>query len=203
MTDEVKKDDATTETPKEEVKEEAAPAEAPKEKAKVEEKKEKTPAEAKPEAVDNSKAAKPEAADDSAKDSAQAEAPKKEVEISADQKKFIDQIEKMTVLELHQLVKVMEKKFDVSAQAVAVAGPAAAGAEEAEEKDSFTVELTEVGASKIGVIKAVKSALGLGLKEAKDLVDDAPSVLKEGAKREEAEELKAAIEEAGGSVELK
>jgi large subunit ribosomal protein L7/L12 len=183
MTDEVKKDDAATEAPAEEKKDEATPAEAPKEEAKVEEKKE----EAAP-AVEE----KP------------AEAPKeeKEVEMTADQKKLIDQIEKMSVLELHQLVKVMEEKFDVSAQAVAVAGPAAGG-EEAEEKDDFTVELTDAGASKIGVIKAVKNALGLGLKEAKDLVDGAPSVLKEGAKKEEAEELKAAIEEAGGKVELK
>jgi large subunit ribosomal protein L7/L12 len=178
------------------------------------------------------KDAKPEAVDNSATDSAQAEAPaeettapaaeeakveekkeeapakeepkeeEKEVEMNAEQKKFIDQIEKMTVLELHQLVKVMEKKFDVSAQAVAVAGPAAAG-EAAEEQDAFTVELTDAGASKIGVIKAVKNALGLGLKEAKDLVDGAPSELKAGVKKEEAEELKAAIEEAGGSVELK
>lgn len=179
MTDEVKKDDAAT--PAEEVKEEVS--------APVEEKKE-APAEAPKEEK---------------KEEAPKEEPKeeeKEVEMSAEQKKFIDQIEKMTVLELHQLVKVMEKKFDVSAQAVAVAGPAAAG-EAAEEQDSFTVELTEVGASKIGVIKAVKNALGLGLKEAKDLVDGAPSVLKEGVKKDEAEELKAALEEAGGTVELK
>ena len=126
----------------------------------------------------------------------------KEVEMTADQKKIVDQIEGMTVLELHQLVKVLEEKFGVSAQAVAVAGPAADGGA-AEEKDEFTVELTDAGASKIGVIKAVKGALGLGLKEAKDLVDGAPAVLKEGVKKEEAEELKAAVEEAGGSVELK
>lgn len=143
-----------------------------------------------------------------AKSEAKDEAPVKEeekeveVEMTADQKKIVDQVEKMTVLELHQLVKVLEKKFDVSAQAVAVAGPATSGDAE-EEKNEFTVELTDVGPSKIGVIKAIKSMLGLGLKEAKDLVDDAPSVLKEGVKKEEAEELKAAIVEAGGSVELK
>ena len=126
----------------------------------------------------------------------------KEVEMTADQKKIVDQIEKMSVLELHQLVKVLEEKFDVSAQAVAVAGPAAGG-DDAEEKTEFNVELTEVGASKIGVIKAVKNALGLGLKEAKDLVDGAPSMLKEGVKKEDAEAMKAAVEEAGGKVELK
>lgn len=133
---------------------------------------------------------------------APAEEPK-EVEMTADQKKIVDQIENMTVLELHQLVKVLEEKFDVSAQAVAVAGPAAGGDAGAEEKDEFTVELTDAGSSKIGVIKAVKGALGLGLKEAKDLVDGAPAVLKEGVKKEEAEELKSAVEEAGGKVELK
>ena len=98
----------------------------------------------------------------------------------------------------------LEKKFGVSAQAVAVAGPAnSTDAEDAEEQSSFNVELKAAGDSKIGVIKAVKAALGLGLKEAKDLVDGVPSMLKEGMKKEEAEELKKAIEEAGGSVELK
>jgi len=137
-----------------------------------------------------------------------AEAPKEEVkeeapvEIPAEFKDLIEKIEKMTVMELNSLVKVLEKKFGVSAQAVAVAGPAAGG-EAAEEKDSFTVELKSGGDSKINVIKAVKAALNLGLKEAKDLVDGAPSVLKEGVKKDEAEALKKAVEEAGGSVELK
>ena len=108
----------------------------------------------------------------------------------------------MSVLELHELVKVLEKKFGVSAAAVAVAAPAAGGAEE-EAKSSFTVELTDGGAQKIAVIKAVKEALGLGLKEAKDLVDGVPSVLKENAPKEEAEALKAKVEEAGGKVTLK
>ena len=129
---------------------------------------------------------------------------KAEVKMTADQKKLIDQIEKMTVLELHKLVKVMEEKFGVSAQAVAVAAPEGGGGDDAvEEQDSFTVHLTDVGAQKIQVIKALKEMLGLGLKEAKDLTDDAPSLLKEGVKKAEAEEMKAKIEAAGGKAELK
>lgn len=124
------------------------------------------------------------------------------IETPAEFKTVVEAIEKMTVLELHELVKFLEKKFGVSAAAVAVAGPAAGG-EAAEEKDSFNVELTDAGSAKIAVIKAVKGALGLGLKEAKDLVDGAPAMLKEGMKKEEAEELKKQIEEAGGKVELK
>lgn len=108
----------------------------------------------------------------------------------------------MSVLDLHELVKHLEEKFGVSAAAVAVAAPAAGGAA-AEEKSSFNVELTDGGATKIAVIKAVKEALGLGLKEAKDLVDAAPSMLKEGMKKEDAETLKKAIEAAGGKVTLK
>lgn len=123
------------------------------------------------------------------------------VEIPAKFKDLVEKIENMTVLDLHELVKLLEAKFGVSAAAVAVAGPAAAGA--VEEKDSFTVELTSAGESKIGVMKVVKEALGLGLKEAKDLVDGAPGVLKDGVKKEEAEALKKAIEEAGGTVTLK
>ena len=124
------------------------------------------------------------------------------VETPAEFKTVVEAIEKMTVIELHELVKFLEEKFGVSAAAVAVAGPAAAGPA-AEEKDSFNVELTDAGATKIAVIKAVKEALALGLKEAKDLVDAAPSMLKEGMKKEEAEALKKKIEEAGGKVELK
>ena len=123
------------------------------------------------------------------------------VEIPAQFKALVEQVEKMTVLELHELVKVLEKKFGVSAQAVAVAGPAAAAADD--EPSTFTVELTEAGAQKIAVIKAVKEILGLGLKEAKDMVDAAPSVVKEGLKKEDAETLKAKLEEAGAKVTLK
>jgi large subunit ribosomal protein L7/L12 len=117
---------------------------------------------------------------------------------------IVKKIEEMSVLDLHELVKILEEKFGVSAAAVAVAGPATAGAgEEAEVKDTFTVELTSAGEAKIAVMKVVKEALGLGLKEAKDLVDGAPSVLKDGVKKEEAEEIKKKIETAGGKVTLK
>lgn len=124
------------------------------------------------------------------------------VETPAQFKSVVDAIEKMSVLELHELVKFLEKKFGVSAAAVAVAGPAAAGPA-AEEKSAFTVHLADAGAQKIAVIKVVKEALGLGLKEAKDLVDAAPAVLKEGVKKEDAEALKKQLEEAGAKVELK
>lgn len=133
-----------------------------------------------------------------------AEAGKAEVVVPAKFKTLVDQIESMTVLELHELVKLLEEKFGVSAQAVMVAGAgAAAGGEAAEVKDSFTVTLTAAGDQKVQVIKAVKEKLGLGLKEAKDLVDAAPSVLKDGAKKDEADDIKKAIEEAGGKVEIK
>lgn len=124
------------------------------------------------------------------------------VEIPKEFKALVEQVEKMSVLELHELVKVLEKRFGVSASAVAVAGPAAAG-DAGEEQSEFTVELTEAGAQKIAVIKAVKEALGLGLKEAKDMVDGAPAVVKEGMKKEDAEALKAKLEEAGAKVTLK
>ncbi len=116
-------------------------------------------------------------------------------------KGLVDQVEKMSVLELHELVKALESHWGVSAAAVAVAGPAAAGP--AEEKTSFNAHLADAGAQKVQVIKAVKDALGLGLKEAKDLVDAAPALLKEGMKKEDADKLKAAVEAAGGKVELK
>lgn len=125
-----------------------------------------------------------------------------DVVIPAEFKDIIEKIEKMSVLDLNKLVKVFEQKFGVSAQAVAVAVPGAAVAT-GEEKSIFTVELTSAGDNKIAVIKVVKDAAGLGLKEAKDLVDAAPSVIKEGVKKEEAEELKKKIEEAGGKVTLK
>ncbi|MCA9367582.1 50S ribosomal protein L7/L12 [Candidatus Kaiserbacteria bacterium] len=125
-----------------------------------------------------------------------------EVEVPAQFKSIVEAVEKMTVLELHELVKVFEKKFGVSAAAVAVAGPAAGG-EAAEEKSDFTIELADAGAQKIAVIKVVKEVLGLGLKEAKDLVDGAPAELKAGVKKEEAESIKAKLEEAGAKVNLK
>jgi large subunit ribosomal protein L7/L12 len=125
-----------------------------------------------------------------------------EVEVPAKFKKLVAEIEEMTVIELSELVKTLEKKFGVSAAAVAVAGPAA-GAPAEEGKSTANVELTDAGANKISVIKAVKEALGLGLKEAKDLVDGVPSMLKENASKDDAAALKTKIEEAGGKVTLK
>ena len=125
----------------------------------------------------------------------------KKVEVPAKFKDLVATVEKMSVLDLHELVKTLEAHFGVSA-AAAVAGPAAPVAA-AEEKSSFKVELTDAGAQKIAVIKAVKEALGLGLKEAKDLVDAAPKPVKEGVSKEEAESLKAKLEEAGAEIELK
>ncbi len=115
---------------------------------------------------------------------------------------MIEEIKKMTVMELSELVKAIEEEFGVSA--VAAAAPAAGGAVAgaAEEKTSFDVVLKDAGANKIPVIKVVRDATGLGLKEAKDLVDGAPKTVKEGASKEEAEELKAKFEEAGATVEL-
>ncbi len=131
-------------------------------------------------------------------------APEAEVEVPEKFKKIVASIEEMSVLELSELVKVFEKKFGVSAAAVAVAGPAAGGAAGGEDaKSTFTVELSDAGANKIQVIKVVKEALGLGLKEAKDLVDGAPSVVKENLGKDDADALKAKIEEAGGKVTLK
>ena len=117
--------------------------------------------------------------------------------------KLIEEIDSLTVVELSDLVKAIEEKYGVSA--VAAAAPAAAGAAAgaAEEKSSFDVVLTEAGDQKIKVIKVVRDATGLGLKEAKDLVDGAPKTIKEGASKEEAEDLKAKFAEVGATVELK
>ncbi len=117
------------------------------------------------------------------------------------QEEIIAEVEKMTVMELNALVKAIEEKWGVSATAVAAAGPAVA-ADAGEQKSTFNVKLVDGGAQKIAVIKVVKEALGLGLKEAKDLVDGAPAMLKEGMKKEDADALKAKVEEAGGKVEL-
>ncbi|MEK7148338.1 MAG: 50S ribosomal protein L7/L12 [Patescibacteria group bacterium] len=127
---------------------------------------------------------------------------KKDVVIPAKFKDLVEKIETMSVLDLHELVKVLEEKFGVSAAAVAAAPVAGAGVV-AEEKDSFNVELTASGETKIAVIKVVKEVLALGLKEAKDLVDAAPSMLKEGMKKAEADEFKKKLEAAGAKVTLK
>ncbi len=136
------------------------------------------------------------AAEETAPEEEKAEVPEKF-------KALVESIETMSVLELSELVKALEKRFGVSAAAVAVAGPAAGAAGGEEESSTKNVELTDAGANKIAVIKAVKEALGLGLKEAKDLVDGAPSMLKEGVSKEDADALKAKLEEAGGKVTLK
>jgi large subunit ribosomal protein L7/L12 len=114
--------------------------------------------------------------------------------------KIIEEVEKLTVLELSELVKALEEKFGVSAAAMAVAGPAVAAVEE---KTSWDVVLSNGGEQKINVIKIIKEATGLGLKEAKDLVEGAPKEVKKGMKKEEAEELKKTLEAAGAVVELK
>jgi large subunit ribosomal protein L7/L12 len=126
--------------------------------------------------------------------------------MSAVQTEILDKISSMTVLELSELIKAMEDKFGVSAAAaVAVAGPAAAGAPAAaaEEKTEFTVVLASFGENKVNVIKAVRELTGLGLKEAKDLVDGAPKPVKEGISKADAEAAKKKLEEAGAKVELK
>lgn len=128
---------------------------------------------------------------------------KKDVVVPAKFKDIVEKIETMSVLDLHELVKVFEEKFGVSAAAAVAAPAAAAAGAGAEAKDSFTVELTSAGEQKIAVIKVVKEALALGLKEAKDLVDAAPSVLKDGMKKADADALKAKVEEAGGKITLK
>jgi len=123
------------------------------------------------------------------------------------QEEILSAIENMTVLELSELVKAIEEKFDVSAEApAAVAAPAAGGGAEAaaaEEKDEFDVMLTGEGEKKVQTIKVLREVTGLGLKEAKEMVENLPATLKEGASKEEAEEIKAKMEEAGAPVELK
>jgi len=117
---------------------------------------------------------------------------------------FIDALKELSVLELNELVKACEEEFGVSAAAgVVVAGPAAGGAAAEEEKTEFDVELTEVGANKVKVIKVVREATALGLKEAKELVDGAPKMVKTGISKEEAESLKKSLEEVGAKVTLK
>ena len=117
---------------------------------------------------------------------------------------ILEAVSAMSVMDLNDLVKAFEEKFGVSAAAVAVpAGPAAAGGAAAEEKTEFDVILADVGANKVSVIKAVREITGLGLKEAKDLVDGAPKAVKEGASKAEAEDAKKKLEEAGAKAELK
>jgi len=137
-------------------------------------------------------------ADDAGDDSAEVEVPKKF-------KSLVEEIEKMSVLDLAELVKILEKKFGVSTAAPVMAMMPGAGEQPAavEEKSSFDIELTEAGSSKIAVIKAVRAITEIGLKDAKDLVDGAPKIVKEGVGKEEAEEIKKQLEEAGAKVILK
>ena len=121
----------------------------------------------------------------------------------ADIAKFLEEIKGMTVLELNELVKALEEEFGVSAAPVAVAGAAAPAAAAAEEKTEFDVVLTGAGANKLAVIKVVRELTGLGLKDAKDLVEGAPKTIKEGASKEDAEAIKTKLTEAGATVELK
>lgn len=173
MADEEKKDEAKEETPAE-----APKAEEPKEEPKKEVKKE-------------------EPKEDETKD----------VEVPKKFKKLVEEIEQMSVLDLSELVKILEDKFGVSAAApmtmMAAPGAGDAGADAAEEKSEYNVELTGFGDNKINVIKAVREVTGLGLKEAKDMVDNAPKVIKEGVATADAEEMKKKIEDAGGTAELK
>lgn len=125
------------------------------------------------------------------------------IDVPAKFKSIVESIESMSVIDLNELVKLLEKKFGVSAAAVAVAAPAGGAAPAGEEKSAFDVHLSAAGDQKIAVIKAIKEVLGLGLKEAKDLVDGAPALLKAGMKKEEADNLKKLVEAAGGKVELK
>jgi large subunit ribosomal protein L7/L12 len=115
---------------------------------------------------------------------------------------IIEAVAEMSVMEVVELIEAMEEKFGVSAAAAVAAGPAAAG-EAAEEKTEFDVVLAEIGGNKVGVIKAVRAATGLGLKEAKALVESAPAPIKEGASKDEAEALQKQLEEAGAKVEIK
>lgn len=127
-----------------------------------------------------------------------------EKKLSQTAQKIIEQVEKMSVLELAELVKALEDKFGVTAAApMAVAAAPAAGEEAVEEKTEFNVDLQSAGAQKIAVIKEVRSLTGLGLKEAKDLVESAPKTILEGASKEKAEEAKSKLEAAGATVELK
>jgi len=132
---------------------------------------------------------------------------KEDVNLSMDAKKVLDMVEKMPALELASLVSALEEKFGVSAAAPVAAAPAAAGGGDAGAADegpsTVTVELTEVGGNKIAVIKVVREVTGLGLKEAKDMVDGAPKAIKEGIEKAEADDLKAKLEEAGAKAEIK
>jgi large subunit ribosomal protein L7/L12 len=168
------------------------------EEAKKEEAKPEPAAQAKPEEK------KPEGSDKNSKEANGGAEPKKKID-NPQLKKIVDELSKLTVVEAAELSKILEEEWGVSAAApvAAVQGAAAGGGDAVEEKDSFTVHLAATGDKKIEVIKEVRTITGLGLKEAKDLVDSAPKPLKEEVKKEEAEEMKKKLEQAGATVELK
>lgn len=116
---------------------------------------------------------------------------------------ILDTVANMTVVEIVDLISAMEEKFGVSAAAAVAAGPAAGGGAAAEEQTEFTVTMTKFGENKVGVIKVIRTITGLGLKEAKDLVEGAPSVVKEGVSKKDADDIKKQLEEAGAAVEIK
>ena len=183
-------DKKVEEIKEEETKEEAQPAAEEKVEEKVEEKKEEKAEEKKEEKAEEKPAEEPKEKSEEA------------AELEKKYKTLLDKVEKMNALELSELVKAIESRFDVSAaMPVAVAGAGGEGA--VEEKSEYDVVLKDAGAQKIQVIKAVKEISGLGLQEAKALVDGAPSTIKEAVKKEDAEEMKGKLEEAGGAVELK
>lgn len=116
---------------------------------------------------------------------------------------ILETVANMTVVEIVDLISAMEEKFGVSAAAAVAAGPAAGGGAAAEEQTEFTVTMTKFGENKVGVIKVIRTLTGLGLKEAKDLVEGAPSVVKEGVSKKDADDIKKQLEEAGAAVEIK
>lgn len=173
-----------------------------------EEKKQKKATEQKADSLPSEAQRKSNSAKEEAKRESDSEKAEKKVALSKGSQTVVDTVEKMTVMELADLVKALEEKFGVSAQAPAVvaggaaSGEGAAGAAE-EEKTTFTVVLSEFGSNKIAVIKEIRAITTLGLKEAKDLVESAPKPVKEGATKEEAEKIKAQLEKAGAKVQLK
>ena len=188
-------------------------ADEKKESQKLEEKKPEAKPEEKPQAKPEEKPKEEPKKEEPKKEEPKKEAPKPEKKkkpkkaVPAKFKKLVEEVETMSVLELSELVKALEDRFDVSAAApVAMAAAPGAGSEGGggeEEKSEFDLELTEAGEQKIAVIKVIRDITGKGLKESKDIVDGVPKVIKEKVKKEEAEELKKKIEDAGGKVELK
>ncbi len=196
MAEEQKNDDKN----KDEKVEEAKPAQSPKGNEAVTPKSKSVGGEEKPKE-------EPKVADKAKEEFSSAKASEdKKVEVPAKFKDLVKQIESLSITDLAELVKILEKKFGVSPMTAVAAAPAAGGAtgaEANEEKSSFNIELKDGGSQKIQVIKVVREITGKGLKEAKDLVDGAPQIVKENAKKEEAEEIKKKLEEAGATVELK